>query len=110
MFTAGTATARENTFYTTANALDGHEVVAQGVSRFSGGGSTGPDVIESTDGFINLDVGDERRYLYQLKCLTGEISVFRIGNSGSLKSIQTVWPTGYRHSKNHLDRNSQTRP
>ena len=65
------------------------EVAAQGVSGFSTGGTTGPEVFGTTDGFIDLDVSDNGRYLYQLEGLSGEISVFRV-RGRSLDLIQTV--------------------
>ena len=67
------------------------ELAAEGVSGFSTGGTTGPEVFGTTDGFIDLDVSDDGRHLYQLEGLSGEISVYRVnGNSGSLQRIQTV--------------------
>ena len=65
------------------------EVAAQGVSGFSTGGTTGPEVFGTTDGFIDLDVSDDGRFLYQLEGLSGEISVFRV-RGRSLDLIQTV--------------------
>lgn len=58
------------------------EVAAQGVSGFSTGGTTGPVVFGTTDGFIDLDVSSDGRYLYQLEGLSGEISVFAISEDG----------------------------
>ncbi len=65
------------------------EVAAQGVSGFSTGGTTGPEVFGTTDGFIDLDVSDDGRHLYQLEGLSGEISVYRV-RGGRLNLIQTV--------------------
>ena len=62
---------------------------AQGVSGFSTGGTTGPVVFGTTDGFIDLDVSADGRYLYQLEGLSGEISVYAI-EDGSLTLIQGV--------------------
>lgn len=58
------------------------EIAAQGVSGFSQGGTTGPEVFGTTDGFIDLDVSSDGRYLYQLEGLSGEISVFAISEDG----------------------------
>jgi len=58
------------------------EVAAQGVSGFANGGTTGPEVFGTTDGFIDLDVSPDGRYLYQLEGLSGEISVFAISEDG----------------------------
>ena len=66
------------------------EVAGSGVSGFSTGGTTGPEVFGTTDGFIDLDVSDDGRNLYQLEGLSGQISVFRVGNDGSLELIQEV--------------------
>ena len=65
---------------------------AAGVSGFSTGGTTGPEVFGTTDGFIDLDVSEDGRYLYQLEGLNGAISVFAI-EGGSLTLIQEL--TGY---------------
>ena len=65
---------------------------AQGVSGFSTGGTTGPAVFGTTDGFIDLDVSADGRYLYQLEGLNGAISVYAI-EGGSLTLIQEL--TGY---------------
>ena len=62
---------------------------AQGVSGFANGGTTGPEVFGTTDGFIDLDVSSDGRYLYQLEGLSGEISVFAIGDDG-LTRLQDV--------------------
>ena len=62
---------------------------AEGVSGFSTGGTTGPEVFGTTDGFIDLDVSADGRYLYQLEGLSGEISVYAI-EGGSLTLIQEV--------------------
>ena len=63
---------------------------AEGVSGFSTGGTTGPEVFGTTDGFIDLDVSADGRYLYQLEGLSGEISVYAI-EGGSLT------PVSYTH-------------
>ena len=65
---------------------------AAGVSGFSTGGTTGPEVFGTTDGFIDLDVSEDGQYLYQLEGLNGAISVFAI-EGGSLTLIQEL--TGY---------------
>ena len=65
---------------------------AEGVSGFSTGGTTGPEVFGTTDGFIDLDVSADGQYLYQLEGLNGAISVFAIDGS-SLTLIQEL--TGY---------------
>ena len=65
---------------------------ATGVSGFSTGGTTGPEVFGTTDGFIDLDVSEDGRYLYQLEGLNGAISVYAI-EGGSLTLIQEL--TGY---------------
>ena len=65
---------------------------AEGVSGFSTGGTTGPAVFGTTDGFIDLDVSEDGRYLYQLQGLSGAISVYEI-EGGSLSLVQEV--TGY---------------
>ena len=62
---------------------------AQGVSGFANGGTTGPEVFGTTDGFIDLDVSSDGRYLYQLEGLSGEISVFAISDDG-LTRLQDV--------------------
>ena len=62
---------------------------AQGVSGFSTGGTTGPEVFGTTDGFIDLDVSADGRYLYQLEGLSGEISVYAI-DGGSLTLVQEL--------------------
>ena len=66
------------------------EVAAAGVSGFSTGGTTGPEVFGTTDGYIDLDVSDDGQYLYQLEGLSGEISVFQVNGDGSLDLIQEV--------------------
>ena len=68
------------------------EVAGAGVSGFSTGGTTGPEVFGTTDGFIDLDVSEDGRYLYQLEGLSGAISVFEI-DGASLTQIQDL--TGY---------------
>lgn len=65
---------------------------AQGVSGFSTGGTTGPEVFGTTDGFIDMDVSADGRYLYQLEGLNGAISVFAV-DGGSLTLVQEL--TGY---------------
>ena len=69
------------------------QVAAQGVSGFANGGTTGPEVFGTTDGFIDLDVTADGRYLYQLEGLSGAISVFSIGDDGSLSLVQDL--TGF---------------
>ena len=69
-----------------------NEVAAQGVSGFSTGGTTGPEVFGTTDGFIDLDVSSDGSYLYQLEGLSGAISVYAV-DGGSLTLIQDL--TGY---------------
>ncbi len=69
-----------------------NEVAAQGVSGFSTGGTTGPEVFGTTDGFIDLDVSSDGRYLYQLQGLSGAISVFAV-DDGTLTPVQEL--TGY---------------
>ena len=69
-----------------------NEVAAQGVSGFSTGGTTGPEVFGTTDGFIDLDVSSDGSYLYQLEALSGAISVYAV-DGGSLTLIQDL--TGY---------------
>lgn len=66
------------------------EVAASGVSGFSTGETSGPGVFGTTDGFIDLDVSDDGRFLYQLEGLSGEISVYRVNSNRSLSLIQEV--------------------
>jgi len=66
------------------------ETAAQGVSGFSTGGTTGPEVFGTTDGFIDLDVSDDGRHLYQLEGLSGEISVYRVRGGGRLQRVQEI--------------------
>ena len=66
------------------------QVAASGVSGFANGGTTGPEVFGTTDGFIDLDVTDDGKYLYQLEGLSGEISVFAIEADASLSRVQDV--------------------
>ncbi|MEM7230728.1 MAG: beta-propeller fold lactonase family protein [Planctomycetota bacterium] len=68
------------------------EVAAAGVSGFENGGTTGPEVFGTTDGFIDLDVSDDGRYLYQLQGLSGAISVYRV-RGAKLDLVDEV--TGY---------------
>ena len=65
-------------------------VAGSGVSGFSTGGTTGPEVFGTTDGFIDLDVSDDGRNLYQLEGLNGAISVYRIRNGGRLDFVQEI--------------------
>ncbi len=67
-------------------------VAGAGVSGFSGGGTTGPEVFGTTDGFIDLDVSSDGKFLYQLEGLNGAISTFRV-NGGSLTFVQEL--SGY---------------
>jgi len=66
------------------------ETAAAGVSGFSTGGTTGPEVFGTTDGFIDLDVSDDGRHLYQLEGLSGEISVYRVRGGGRLQLVQEI--------------------
>ena len=69
-------------------------VAAQGISGFSEGGTTGPDVFGTTDGFIDLDVSDDGDFLYQLEGLSGNIGVYSVDiNDASLTLLQEV--TGF---------------
>ncbi len=69
-------------------------IAAQGTSGFENGGTTGPDVFGTTDGFIDLDVSDDGQFLYQLEGLSGEIGVYSVdANSAALTLLQNV--SGY---------------
>ena len=65
-------------------------IAAQGVSGFANGGTTGPEVFGTTDGFIDLDVTDDGKYLYQLEGLSGEISAYKIEADNSLTLVQDL--------------------
>ena len=60
---------------------------ASGTSGFANGGTTGPEVFGTTDGFIDLDVTDDGRFLYQLEGLSGAISAYAVGRNGSLRRV-----------------------
>ena len=64
------------------------QVAAAGVSGFANGGTTGPEVFGTTDGFIDLDVTDDGKYLYQLQGLSGAISAYAINDDNSLTLVQ----------------------
>ena len=66
------------------------QVAAEGVSGFANGATTGPEVFGTTDGFIDLDVSSDGRYLYQLEGLSGEISVYSVDGGGALTQIQDL--------------------
>jgi len=64
-------------------------LAGEGTSGFSTGGTTGEEVFGASDGFIDLDVSGDGRYLFQLEGLTGRISVFRVNRfTGRLRLIQ----------------------
>ena len=65
-------------------------IAAAGVSGFANGGTTGPEVFGTTDGFIDLDVTSDGKYLYQLEGLSGEISAFAVEDDSSLTLVQDV--------------------
>ena len=65
-------------------------IAAAGVSGFANGGTTGPEVFGTTDGFIDLDVTSDGKYLYQLEGLSGEISAFVVEDDSSLTLVQDV--------------------
>ena len=69
------------------------QAAAAGVSGFSTGGTTGPEVFGTTDGFIDLDVTDDGEYLYQLEGLSGAISAYAINEDSSLSLVQDL--TGF---------------
>ena len=69
------------------------QAAATGVSGFSTGGTTGPVVFGTTDGFIDLDVTDDGEYLYQLEGLSGAISAYAINEDSSLSLVQDL--TGF---------------
>ena len=64
------------------------QVAASGVSGFANGGTTGPEVFGTTDGFIDLDVTEDGSYLYQLQGLDGAISAYAINADNSLTFVQ----------------------
>ncbi len=64
------------------------QIAASGISGFANGGTTGPEVFGTTDGFIDLDVTDDGKYLYQLEGLSGEISAYAINADNSLSLVQ----------------------
>ena len=66
------------------------QAAATGISGFANGGTTGPEVFGTTDGFIDLDVTDGGEYLYQLEGLSGEISAYSIGADSSLTLVQDL--------------------
>ena len=66
------------------------QVAAAGVSGFANGGTTGPEVFGTTDGFIDLDVTFDGKYLYQLEGLSGEISAYAINSDASLTLVQDL--------------------
>ena len=69
------------------------QIAASGVSGFANGGTTGPEVFGTTDGFIDLDVTADGKYLYQLEGLNGAISAYEINGDNSLSLVQQV--TGF---------------
>ncbi len=69
------------------------QIAASGVSGFANGGTTGPEVFGTTDGFIDLDVTDDGKYLYQLEGLNGAISAYAINDDNSLSLVQQA--TGF---------------
>jgi len=69
------------------------QIAASGVSGFANGATTGPEVFGTTDGFIDLDVTDDGKYLYQLQGLSGAISAYAISANGSLNLVQEA--TGF---------------
>ncbi len=72
----------------TVNLLE--QIAAAGVSGFANGGTTGPEVFGTTDGFIDLDVTDDGQYLYQLQGLSGAISAYAINADNSLTLVQVA--------------------
>ena len=66
------------------------QIAAAGVSGFANGGTTGPEVFGTTDGFIDLDVTDDGQYLYQLEGLNGSISAWQVNENGTLTYVQQV--------------------
>ena len=66
------------------------QIAAAGVSGFATGGTTGPVVFGTTDGFIDLDVTDDGEYLYQLQGLSGAISAYEINADNSLSLVQVA--------------------
>ena len=69
------------------------QTAAAGVSGFATGGTTGPEVFGTTDGFIDLDVTDDGEYLYQLAGLSGAINAYAINDDSSLSLVQNL--TGF---------------
>ena len=66
-------------------------IAAEGTSGFANGGTTGPEVFGTTDGYIDLDVSDDGQFLYQLEGLSGEIGVYSVdANSAALTLLQNV--------------------
>ena len=70
----------------TVNLLE--QIAASGVSGFANGATTGPEVFGTTDGFIDLDVTEDGKYLYQLQGLSGAISAYAINADNSLTFVQ----------------------
>lgn len=70
-------------------------VAASGTSAFAEPGVAidGATAFGRTDGFIDLDVSDSGKYLYQLEGLSGNIGVYAVGHNGSLEQIQEVTGT-----------------
>ena len=69
------------------------QIAAAGVSGFANGGTTGPEVFGTTDGFIDLDVTENGAYLYQLEGLNGAISAYAINDDNTLTFVQEI--TGF---------------
>lgn len=69
------------------------QIAAAGVSGFANGGTTGPEVFGTTDGFIDLDITDSGKYLYQLEGLNGAISAYQINDDQTLTLVQQA--TGF---------------
>lgn len=66
-------------------------IAAQGTSGFENGGTTGPEVFGTTDGYIDLDVSDDGQFLYQLEGLSGEIGVYAVdADTAALTLLQNV--------------------
>ena len=64
---------------------------AEGISGFANGGTTGPEVFGTTDGFIDLDVSEDGEFLYQLEGLSGNIGVYAVDiDDASLSLVQEV--------------------
>ena len=64
------------------------QIAASGTSGFANGGTTGPEVFGTTDGFIDLDITDDGKYLYQLQGLSGAISAYEINANTTLSLVQ----------------------